>query len=70
MIIERGDDDSFVKVLDFGIAKVPVDNVGSASPGKVLTQLGVVFGTPDYISAPEQAIGEVVDAAPISTLSG
>jgi len=45
-----------VKVTDFGLAK-PIDP--GAEP--VLTALGVVVGTPDYI-APEQARGEPIDA--------
>jgi len=42
-----------VKVVDFGIAKVPVSGDGKATP---LTKAGVVFGTPQYM-APEQALG-------------
>src|SRR5215831_6134561 len=45
MLVEREGDPNFVKVLDFGIAKVPVGELSSERPGspdggQVLTQLG------------------------------
>jgi eukaryotic-like serine/threonine-protein kinase len=61
MLVLRDGDSDFVKVLDFGIAKV--DGLGSnqAGPSNVLTRVGSVIGTPDYMS-PEQALGQPVDA--------
>ncbi len=68
MLVTREGDPDFVKVLDFGIAKVPVGEVtaggndhGGNAAGPALTQLGMVYGTPEYM-APEQALGLEIDA--------
>jgi serine/threonine-protein kinase len=51
--------DEYPKVLDFGLAKVTEQQM---RPGSVnLTQEGMVFGTPEFMS-PEQAQGHALDA--------
>ncbi|CAN5375871.1 hypothetical protein BH10CYA1_BH10CYA1_20570 [soil metagenome] len=55
IVILDGTDD-FVKILDFGIAKIE-----EATTTPNLTQTGEIFGSPAYMS-PEQCIGKNVDA--------
>src|SRR3954469_19826887 len=53
MLVRRGSDPDFVKVLDFGIARLDwADRSGSLA-----TQAGLIFGTARYIS-PEGAEGK------------
>jgi serine/threonine-protein kinase len=59
MLVEGGGTGLVVKLLDFGLAKMVGDEAGSLS--EPLTQAGMVFGTPGYLS-PEQASGHAADA--------
>ncbi len=55
-LIHRGDNHEFVKVLDFGIAKLMAPD----DTAEVLTRAGEVIGTTPYM-APELAAGEAID---------
>jgi eukaryotic-like serine/threonine-protein kinase len=57
-LVRRGDDPDFVKVLDFGIAKLMGHRDGDAN--EIKTQTGALIGTPSYMS-PEQCRGQPVD---------
>lgn len=58
LLTTQGGIPDFPKVLDFGLAKIQETK---PRPGSmVLTQEGMVFGTPEFMS-PEQARGEILD---------
>ena len=54
MLLRRGRDDAYVKLIDFGISK-------TADPGAIPTRTGELVGTIGYM-APEQIRGDRVDA--------
>lgn len=64
MLLSRGGDPDFVKVLDFGLAKLVTEPTGGITAMSLtpLTRKGMVFGTPEYMS-PEQAIGQPLSPA-------
>ncbi len=58
MLLEGDAEPDFVKVLDFGIAKI---HMPEQEGQPALTRMGTIFGTPEYMS-PEQALGQSADA--------
>jgi serine/threonine protein kinase len=57
-LCKQGGIEDYAKVLDFGLAKVTEREM---QPGSlILTQEGMVFGTPEFMS-PEQAQGKTLD---------
>jgi eukaryotic-like serine/threonine-protein kinase len=66
MIVQREDAAEVVKVLDFGIAKLEEGGLAGVdgqplSSNQPLTQQGMMYGTPEYMS-PEQVRADQVDA--------
>lgn len=65
MLVHRGDDHDYVKVLDFGIARLDWADRDMA------TQAGLIFGTAKYISpegAEGQPVGPAADVYSIATI--
>ena len=61
-VCERPDGTRYLKVLDFGVARVlPESDSVRPMPAEYRTQTGMVVGTPRYLS-PEGAMGHRVDA--------
>jgi serine/threonine-protein kinase len=59
---QRGDEKNFVKILDFGIAKIISggDPLGGSNQSPQLTATGQTLGTLEYMS-PEQLMGKQLD---------
>jgi serine/threonine protein kinase len=58
VIVDERDGTPFVRILDFGLAKVMQNEQQQMT---AITDQGMIFGTPEYM-APEQARGEDADA--------
>lgn len=59
LLMRVGADPDYTKVLDFGVAKL-MEGASSSGSQLALTQVGMVFGTPEFMS-PEQACGHALD---------
>jgi serine/threonine protein kinase len=60
LLLKVGDDADYTKLLDFGVAKLMEGTAVSSQSALQLTQAGMVFGTPEFMS-PEQACGHPLD---------
>jgi serine/threonine-protein kinase len=60
LLMRSGADPDYTKLLDFGVAKLMEGAAKSDQSQLALTQVGTVFGTPEFMS-PEQACGHALD---------
>ncbi len=63
MLVQRGDDTDFVKVLDFGVARV---DHGDPS---IATHAGAIFGSARYVSPESAAGGDATAASDVYALA-
>jgi len=61
LLLRVGEDPDFTKLLDFGVAKLMEGAATSSKSALAITQAGMIFGTPEFMS-PEQACGQPLDA--------
>ncbi len=61
MLVDRDGTRDFVKLLDFGIARIDYAEKNQTLVEQHLTVAGTMLGTPEYMS-PEQILGRSVDA--------
>jgi serine/threonine-protein kinase len=61
-VVQRKDAPPFIKVLDFGIAKLAAEVLEDDDDPQTLTQVGAMIGTPRYMS-PEQCDGATLTPA-------
>lgn len=66
-IVQRKDAPPFVKVLDFGIAKLAADTIDDDDP-QTLTAVGVMIGTPKYMSPEQCESGPLTPASDVYSL--
>ena len=59
-VTEDHEGEEVLKLVDFGIAKIVDESDEDSERAQPLTRLGLVFGTPHYMS-PEQATGSEID---------
>jgi len=59
LLMEPAGFGDFVKVVDFGLAKLLDESALAGSDGR-LTRAGAIYGTPEYMP-PEQGLGKAVD---------
>jgi serine/threonine-protein kinase len=60
LLMRAGADPDYVKVVDFGVAKLMEGAARTDRSAMAITQAGMVFGTPEFMS-PEQACGQQLD---------
>src|SRR4029077_5298822 len=60
----RGGEPDFVKVLDFGIAKIQ----DSQDDGPALPRAGFVCGTPEYMSPEQARVSSLIGRSPSSAV--
>jgi len=60
LLMRQGEDPDFAKMLDFGVAKLMEGAAKTDRSQLAITQAGMVFGTPEFMS-PEQACGQTLD---------
>ncbi len=68
MMLSEGAESDALKVLDFGLAKIALDDDPDGDAPTQLTKVGTIFGTPTYMSPEQAAAGEIGPSSDLYSL--